>query len=371
MLGPSGPVTMLLMLTAALLGMVVVGRSRRWPLQLGSGVVSLLVAVVLGISSVNAYYGYYQSWGALFGDLRADNGAPAAPAQLPLFAHADRPPAGTDPATAPLDPRPWSVRHLPFPGRTSRVGGRDAVVLLPPGRRGPLPVLVLVHGEPGAPDSWTGGLQLASVLRREYLGRRIGPMAVVLPDVSDQFPDQQCLDAPSSRLGTYLGSDVPGDVRAELPVSPPGRSWVVGGLSEGAYCAADLVLHRPALFAGAALLDGYFHPALTSQVLRRVFAGDPTRASAHDPTRLVAQWPPGRPLPRFWLMAGTANAQDYRRTVAFGTLLAQRQDVRLLSVLGARHTTPAWRTALPDLLRWAWLTSQGHSYGGSLTVPLQ
>ena len=365
-MGPSGPLTLLLLLIAFAGGAWGIAHVRPWPLALAPAAGAFLAAGLFGVSAVNAYYGYYQSWSDLVTDLRADNGLTATAVSLPLaLGTAQTPPTTAGTAS---DRRPWRVERIAFPGLLSGVQGRSATVLLPPGRHGRLPVLVLMHGEPGAPESWISGLHLAAVLQREAAASRIAPMVVVLPDVRGRR-DQQCLDEPGLNLGTYLSQDLPADITSLLPVDPPGRHWVLGGLSAGGSCAANLALHRPDLYAGAALLDGYFRPELPARVVRAAFHGDAAAARADDPTALVMAVPPARPLPRFWLMAGTGNASDYRAAVGFGLLLSRHEDVRLLTVLGGSHTTPAWRVALPDLLQWSSATLAGHPYAGSTSVP--
>ena len=369
-MGPSGPATLALLVVAFVVAGLAVVRLRAWPVRVMCGGVAFVAAAAFGVSAVNAYYDYYQSWGALLSDLAADNGPPANVAILPMPPVSPVPRAGSSTSTAPPRLGSWRVERLRFPGPVSGVQGRTALAVLPPQPTGRLPVLVLLHGEPGGPDSWTHGLQLADVLRREQAAGHVHPMLVVLPDL-EGFHDQQCLDAVQGpRLSTYLQRDVPADIERLLPASLPGASWVVGGLSEGGFCAADLVLHQPSLFSGAGVLDGYFRPAVSAEVSRRVYGGHRERAAQDDPTALLERWAPQRPLPRFWLMAGTGNARDYARAVTFGQLVARREPLRFLSVVRGRHTTPAWRAALPDLLRWASAVVRGEQYDGSTSVRL-
>lgn len=364
--GPSGAVTFALLLAVFAFGVWLGARRRRWRVFAGAAA-SFLGAALIGVSGVNAYYGYYESWGALWSDLAADNGVTVAPAVIPISPVVPRVFGLKNKRHA--DAGPWRVLRLSIPGVQSHVRAGSALLLLPPNVRAPLPVLVLVHGQPGGPTSWLGGLRLAAVLQEQAAEGHIGPMAVVLPDVTDAFSDQQCLDASAApHYATFLSQDLPAAIRSRLPVVAPPDGWVAGGLSEGGLCAANLVLHRPDLFQGAGVLDGYFHPDLTRAVLRRAFAGSRTAALADDPTALVRSWPASRRLPRFWIMAGSGNSRDYGAAVGFATLLGKREDVRFLTVLAARHTTPAWRAALPDLLQWAWATTNGAGYGGSTSV---
>ena len=118
----------------------------------------------------------------------------------------------------------------------------------------------------------------------------------------------------------------PADARRNPPESFPGGTSTAqdiharpGGLSEGCYCAADLVLHEPTLC---------------------------------------------RQLPMFWQMAVTANRAEHDDAVSFAGRVAGREPVRFMTVLGARHTTPAWRVALPDLSQWRRASSKAGRTAG-------
>ena len=375
-MGPSSPATLaalLLMFGAAVAGML---RFSRWYARVPLIAATFLTAAACGISAVNAYYDYYQSWSALAADIGNDNGTAAVPIVVPVATPRPNRYGGTD-VNGHLDAGSWTSVRVQLPGPVSGVTGRSALALLPPGyaslaRAGRmLPVLELLHGDPGHPGTWTNGVQIVDALRRATSKGDIGPMVVLLPDVHGSIHDQQCLDVHGGpRLASWLVNDVPRDVQESLAVYPPGKHWLLGGLSEGGFCATDLVLRHPEVWQGAAVLDGYFHPYLSKTVLRRVYGGSRQASTADDTTDTVKQWPLQSQLPVFWLMAGTANASDYHDAIAFATLLGTREDPRFVTVIRGRHSAPAWRAALPDLLRWAWATLDGGDLNGSIEVPL-
>lgn len=373
--GPGSWATFATLLLAFLLAAVALSRVAAVLLRLLCGVGALLSAMVLGVVLVNSYYSYYQSWGALWADVRADNGVSAAPVLVPVV----RPGVGGG-------ARGFSGRgrgegrgrlvSLSMPGTVSGVYGRDALVWLPPQYDDPqfrtrrFPVLELLHGDPGGPRSWINGLHLVAVLDRVYAAGASPPMVVVMPDVNGGFHGQQCLNpVDGPKLDTYLTHDIPAGLADQVRVFPPGRRWAVGGLSEGAFCAARLALRDPTAFGGVAVMDGYFHPSLTSDLRRRLYGvrSVPVRDS---PTAMLRAMSPGSPLPAFWIMAGTGNAQDYHDAISFATLVGRREDLRFLTVVGGKHSTPAWRAALPDLLRWSAEIVNGHPVYGQSSVPV-
>lgn len=370
-MGPGGLGTLTLLSLAFVAGVLGIARLRAWPLKLLCAAAAFLTAAGFGVGSVNHYYGYYDTWSALATDLSDENGASALPVQIPLLSGVV--PTKTSDVRLRPDLDPWSLRRIALPGGLSGVRGRQALVVLPPPSlvHGPLPVLVFLHGEPGTPATLTTGLHLVTALQRQAALGRIGGMAVVLPDVRGAVPNQQCLNVPKhAALATWLRTEVPGDIASQLEVQPPGPAWVAAGLSEGGYCAADLVLHAAGSFAGAAEIDGYNEVDTGRGLLKKAFAGSHLRALRDSPKELVARWPASRRLPAFWLMAGTGNVADYKDAVAFGTMLGRREDLRFVTVEKGRHTKPAWIVALPDMLRWAWLTTSGHPSGGSVDLAL-
>ena len=371
--GPGSWATFGALLLAFVFAAVALSRVAGLLLRLLSGVGALVSAMVLGVLLVNSYYSYYQSWGALWADVRADNGVSAAPVLIPVV----RPGVGGGSLGLSGPGRGGGrgrLLSLSMPGTVSGVYGRDALVWLPPQYDDPqyrtrrFPVLELLHGDPGGPRSWTNGLNLVAVLDKEYANGTTMPMVVVMPDINGGFHGQQCLNAVTGpKLDTYLTNDIPAGLAAQVRVAPPGRHWAVGGLSEGAFCAARLALRDPTAFGGVAVMDGYFHPDVTGN-LRRLLYGGRAVPARDDPTAMLQATRPGNPLPAFWVMAGTRNVQDYHAAVAFATLVGRREDLRFLTVVGGRHTTPAWRAALPDLLRWAAATVNGRPTYGQTSV---
>ncbi len=375
--GPNSWATPALLTVAFVLAAVALIRVRAVATQLLAGAGALVSAMALGIVVVNSYYSYYDSWGALWADVSADNGVSAAPALVPVV----RPGAvaGGQRGSGPGHVQGQHggrgrLLNVLLPGAVSGVTGRGALVWLPPQYDEPsyrttvFPVLELLHGDPGGPRSWVNGLNLPTVLDREYATGTSTPMIVVMPDVHGAFHGQQCLDIASGpRIDTYLTQDVPAGLAAQVRSAPTGRRWAVGGLSEGAFCAARLALRNPTSFGAVAVMDGYFHPDVTAGLRRLLYQGGRV-PTADDPTELLKVIPSGTQLPAFWIMAGTGNSQDYHNAIAFATRLGRRQDLRFLTVIGGRHTTAAWRIAFPDLLRWAAAAVNGHPTYGQTSV---
>ncbi len=158
---------------------------------------ALLASSALGISLVNAYYDYYQSWSALGSYLAADNGADATPALIPVR----HPEVGAHRQSYHAGPSgPGRLVTIPIPGTASGIVGSTALVWLPAQYDEPrfaadrFPVLELLHGDPGEPRSWLT-LDLTTVLNQQAAHATTDPTVIVMPDVNGGFDHQQRLNA--------------------------------------------------------------------------------------------------------------------------------------------------------------------------------
>ncbi|MFC0038302.1 alpha/beta hydrolase-fold protein [Actinomadura rayongensis] len=347
MFGPQG-VVVLVFLVLAFAGLAWV-LARRGPLALRvpAGALAFVVAAVFGMATVNRYYDYYESWGDLFGDLSgASDGVQALP-----------PAAGRALATGGRRADRGMLADVALPGARSGIA-RDGLVYLPPQyfqpayARARFPVLELLHGSPGQPSDWQTGLRVENAFRRVLHDHEARPAILVMPDINGAQAGRtgsQCLDQPGGpRDDTYLSADVPADVAARFRVRP-GRSFGVAGFSEGGFCAADLALRHPGVFAAAGSMSGYFQPLPEHGT--DLFRGNAAARLANDPLWLASR--PARRLPAFWLMAGGADRGDVESARIFrSVLVAHGGRVPLVTIPHARHTFAAWKPAVPRLLAW-------------------
>ena len=349
-----------LLVTAARLGW------RFWTLLPGAAAVG--VAVLAGAVWVNVAYGYYQTWPDAFADLSGAplGGGPGAPVPVP--------------AVAPrLARQPVTLGH----GRLveTQLGGaftgiyRKALVWLPPQYDEPryartrFPVLLLLHGDPGEARGFIYGMHVDSAADDLVRTGRAAPYVIVMPTVWVGWHGQQCLDAARGPLDeSYLTKDVPTAVQEQFRVQAPGPHWAVAGLSEGGFCAVDLALRHPEELAGAASLDGYYAPDVSRGLGWRLFRGNPAAQDAATPVALVRRWSlPAAPA--LWLMAGDRDKGDMQQLRDFTAAAAAVSPERVVVVRRGRHTTPSWRTALPDLLVWAGQVVSGRpAPTGTLTL---
>lgn len=327
-----------------------------------------LSAVFLAGLLVNDQFSLYDSWSDLLGshDPNAaqmeqgpgqDGGAGAVPIGHSLTAQR--------PKYAPLVPRHGRVAQELITGPKSRI--RAMVwVLFPPGytdaaqatRR--YPVIEFLSGYPGTPTTWLHALQLQQVMDAEVQSGKAAPFIAVLPVMNVATPrDTECTDIPKGpQVATWLGSDVPEVLSAQVRALPPGSGWGVTGYSTGGFCAAKMLLTHPESFGAAGALAAYY-TAFSDSTTGDLFGGSQAVQDANDPTWLVShRTPPARSLLVAYTLQDTSG-------YAKRFLAAVRPPLRVdqLKLPSGGHNTSVWLAMEPSLLDW--LTHHLHADAGA------
>ncbi|MDG3015571.1 alpha/beta hydrolase [Speluncibacter jeojiensis] len=336
-----------LLVAAIAVVVLLVWRGRRWWSRAGLTALLVLLLPLNVLTGVNAYFGYFRTVGELSGSAGDDATTLAAiDAMSP---------------TARTLPTHGEVLSVDIPGTRSHFRTRPALVYLPPAwfahNQPHLPVLMLLHGTPGAPSDWVDGAEATGTLDRWAEAHHGVTPVVVMPDVNGGFTaDTECVDGPPGNAETYLTSDVPDYVEHKFGVAPPGRAWAIGGLSEGGMCAAMLTLRHPQLASTFVDLSGLAGPrtGLTNAVggtVSALFHGSQPQFDAHEPAWLLTH--DRYPAVAGWFEAGGQDgpAVDAARLLA---ALSARAGIttRLTVVPGAEHTFTLWHSALADALPW-------------------
>lgn len=269
-------------------------------------VVAAVVVLAAAGNQINSSYAQFPTVGDLFGPPTKDRisalppltAAPApgtsvmtssaAPVAGPLTTVWK--PAGPD---IPRDGR-GKLSPITIPGTVSGFTARPGWVYLPPAyfaqNPEPLPVLVLIAGQPGSPEDWLAGDRVQNLMN-DFAGSHAGiAPVVVMPDaLGSVLANPLCTDSSLGNADTYLSRDVPAAIRAQLRVDPDPRRWVVAGFSYGGTCALQLATQHPDVYPNFVDIAGQAEPTLGSGSAGRqttvdtAFGGDTARFRAINP----------------------------------------------------------------------------------------
>jgi enterochelin esterase-like enzyme len=333
-------------------------RQRRWWARIAAAAAAGAVLAASTIQ-INMYWSLFPTVHAVADALRT------APSGIPPDATATRtvttvPPGKTlvDVWRPPADmPRSGSVSQVPIPGTASRFAARSAYLYLPPAYRvSPrplLPVLVMLSGQPGSPQDWFSVLGLADAadaFARAHRG--LAPVVVVPDDLGSVFANPLCVDSPLGEVETYLSTDVPAWIRANLQVAADREDWFIGGLSHGGTCSLQLAVRAPHVYGGFVDISGQREPTLGSRTrtVQRVFGGSTAAFARINPLDILAHT--RYPHTAGFLVVGAAD-QTYlpQQRQVRDACTAAGMDITWLELPGG-HTGAVWRAGLVRALPW-------------------
>lgn len=275
--------------------------------------------------------------------------------------------AGLPPTTAanwqpPADlPARGRVYTTDLPESGSGYSSGPGLVWLPPAYLAStpavdLPVLVLLHGQPGSPSDWTVSGQLAEVMDGFAARNRGLAPVVVMPDLSGTGGTDWplCLDSKVGRSATYLATDLPAWVRDNLVSGlAGGRQWAVAGYSYGGTCALQLAVNFPDSYPTFVDISGEnapTDPAGRQALIDTYFGGDQAAFEQQNPLDRLKR-------DTFTDSAGIVvvgeddgiyapqGRQVYQAAQAAG------MDVHLQELPGG-HSWQVWRAGLSENLQW-------------------
>ena len=324
-------------------------------LALTAAALALLAVAV----TVNTAYSQYPTLASLINpprpvDQLVPERDPATAAGKPATTEAN----WTPPANMPSG---GSLYSADIPGTVSGYASNPALVYLPPAYLAHpaavnLPVLVLIHGQPGVPSDWLVGGQLLNMMDTFAAAHNGLAPVVILPDASNannaNWP--LCLDSDISASGTYLAVDLPAWVQQHLASGLSGGSqWAVAGYSYGGTCAMQLATNFPDAYPTFIDIAGETEPTITqgrAQLISTYFGGNESRFKDQNALdRLAAQsFPDSAGIVAVGVddsVYAPQGRQVYQAAKAAG------MDVTLQELPGG-HSWQVWKAGLENNLDW-------------------
>jgi len=311
------------------------------------------------VVQINAYWGLFPTVHALGDALRSPprGGVPQAAPTGPVatvppgetLLGAWRPPVGM--------PDAGVVSQVEIPGTVSGFRARPGYLYLPPAYRvSPrpmLPVLVLLAGQPGSPKDWFSFFGLAATadaFARAHQG--LAPVVVVPDDLGSLLANPLCVDSPRGNAETYLSTDVPAWIHANLQVTGDRGDWFIGGLSHGGTCSLQLAVRAPHVYGGFVDISGQREPTLGSRArtVERAFGGSAAAFGRVNPLDILAHT--RYPHTAGFLVVGSSD-QSYlpQQAAVRDACTGAGMDITWVEVPGG-HTAPVWREGLVQALVW-------------------
>ncbi|MEU1117506.1 MULTISPECIES: alpha/beta hydrolase-fold protein [unclassified Streptomyces] len=315
------------------------------------------LVVVLGLCEVNIHYDSYPTLRTMLGPQDTVSLKDATGGREPMV---DVPPgkALSEVWRAPARmPAKGTVSTASVPGTKSGFKARDAYVYLPPAYhtspRPPLPVLVLMAGQPGSPQDWITSGQLPDMMD-DFAARHAGlaPVVLVVDPLGSPFDNPLCMDSRLGKVQTYLAEDVPDWAAAHLQTATDRSRWAIAGLSNGGTCALQLAVNAPRRYGTFLDISGQDEPTLGSRekTVDAAFGGDEAAFEKVNPVDVMAR----RAFPDTSgaIVAGTDDS-TYRPQALKVYAAAKKAGMKVeLVQLPGGHSWQVWRPGLEKQLPW-------------------
>ncbi|MEU6220809.1 alpha/beta hydrolase-fold protein [Streptomyces sp. NPDC047022] len=221
-------------------------RPARWLAHAVMIGVCQLTAISVVATWINNSYGLYASWDDLMGTTHNTNAIamPGPPAQRAKFNQSTKD----------------GVLDTYFHGRKSALSGQ-VLVWTPPQYDQPayknkrFPVIMLLHGVPGSPQSWLEHGGMPGAFSDLLNQNKVHPFILVMPEVDPGSVDTDCTDLPDRKVATWMSVDVPDLISHKFRTLRSASGWGLMGFSTGGFCAVKLPLQYPKVFGAGAALD--------------------------------------------------------------------------------------------------------------------
>lgn len=317
------------MIAAVLLAVGYLFKSRTWQKLLA--VPAAILVVVAAANQINTHFVQYPTLGDVFG-VSSDQEIAGPPPVDPA-----------DPTTTPtLPPGPLTANWKPagsqlpsdgkgrtseiaLPGTKSGFQARPGVVYYPPAyfadNPEPLPVLILMAGQPGNPGDFFLGDRVQNIMN-DFAAQHSGiaPVVVVPDPLSAETGNPLCADAWEGKADTYLSQDVPDGIKKQIRVNPDTKQWVIGGWSAGGTCAFMQATNHPDIYPNFIDISGEYEPSLGTheETVSKGFGGDEAKFRAVNPVDLLAT--NKYPGSAGWFIWGSTESDvDVKRLIPLAT----------------------------------------------------
>lgn len=322
--------------------------------RLGLVVLSQSMAVLLAALWINNTFQLYDSWSDVLGENGATGAIEAVTPQAGKTSVAAK--GGVQSESLPNArlfhtlPGVHDGYQVTITGPESKVVG-SVMVWLPPQyfesayAHTRFPVVQLLSGTPGTPQTWLGAMQAPLVVSRQVKDGQ-HPFVLVSASINvDGRHDPDCSNIPGGpRVATWLTADVHNLVETSFRVSADRDGWGLMGYSEGGLCASKLALQYSDEYAAAVSISGDDHP--DGDLLKP----GTVAYEENSPLWLLEHRPP---VDVALLLTGTQQDSDVAQEAA-AMSNAARNPTTVATLISARggHNIGVWKSVEPQSFMW-------------------
>ncbi|WP_426721809.1 alpha/beta hydrolase [Corynebacterium auriscanis] len=239
---------------------------------------------------------------------------------------------------------------------------RASYAYLPPAywtREEPLPVLLLMAGNPGTPDEWIDSgraVMIADAYQRAHDG--VSPIVMTVDATGSFTGNPGCTDGPRGNVMRYLTQDLPRIIGEKFTVNPDRSTWTIGGLSYGGTCALQVVTNHPEVYGNFLDFSGEPEMSIGSReaTIGQIFGGDADAFWAQDPqAQLRAAMRTRDPKYRdiHGIFAVGVDDKSVRPLMEPISRLANNAGMHTrIHVVPGGHDYQVWRVALAQTFEW-------------------
>lgn len=214
------------------------------------------------------------------------------------------------------------------------------------------PTMYLLHGSPGIISDWArGGKATESANTLIGLGQT-AEMIMVFPDGNGSgklIPSEWGNSGNGKQLmETYVASELVHYVDQHYRTIPEASYRAIGGLSMGAFGAANIAIHHPNVFGNAISLGGYFTAYAEPN---HVWGNNISYLNYNSPLDEIKVAPLADKL-HFFLGAAIQDQPYYKYTIQFANQLKAEHISYTLTTEPGHHSWKVWADQLYRTLLW-------------------
>jgi S-formylglutathione hydrolase FrmB len=327
----------------------------------------LLVIIALALA-VNTYFGFYSSWGDLFG-----TGGPPGTIVEGQVSGSAGPAATVRVISQKANPLMLAGADGASGGTLQTVeigGGRTGLtepgyVYIPPQYSQPayagtrFPVVVVLTGYPGEASNLITRMKYPTLVAQAVYQRQMPPTVLVLlrPTVAPPR-DTECQDVPNGpQAESFFATDLPQAMQHAYRVSADAAGWGVIGDSTGGYCALKFAMQHPDVYRAAVSLSGYYESAV-DLTTGDLFGGSQQLRDENDLMWRLAHLPD--PPVSVLVTSSLSGESDFKATEAFVRAVKAPMRVSHMYLQSGGHNFATWDQELPGALRWLGQQLQTH-----------